>query len=561
MKRIASLVAILLAVAVPRMLAEANPGGAGARADSSPFYDRDGDRVFDDLQARLPELGPQERIRAIVLFRDPVTDAKVAELRLEHGSFPVAATWQVIDGMSADLTASQIRAFSQRSDVIQVEPERIFRAAMDTARKWYGVDKSVTDFGVTGDRSGALKTYTSADVVACVVDTGIDSSHVDLNQGQVIGWKDFVGSRASAYDDNGHGSHVSGILAGQGDGLWSRRGVAYGTALVGVKALDASGAGSTTNIINGINFCVTSKAAYNIKIINLSLGTGGSSDGKDSVSVAVNAAFDAGILPVVAAGNDGPAASTVGSPGAASKALTVCSLADPGEGGFFISTFSSRGPTADSRVKPDVCAAGESISSVAAGSGSGYTTLSGTSMATPFVAGVVALMIDANPSLSPTDLKTKITTTAQDWTAAGADSDVGLGRIQAYEAVKSAGGFTGTAPTVPSHYVSGAQTISRSGNSDSWTFSITKTSYPIALTLIVPGATSSKDFDLYLYEKSGSSWTLRGSSETTTRQETIDFTPTATGTYEAVVLSYAGSGSYTLDSSYGGSAPVLSSNG
>jgi serine protease AprX len=328
-----------------------------------------------------------------------------------------------------------------------------------------------------------------------------------------------------------------------------------------VKALNSAGSGTTTSIINGVDFCASKRTTYNVRIINLSVGSGGSSDGTDALSRAVNAAGDAGILPVVAAGNGGPAASTIGSPAAAAGASTVCSLVDPGEGGFFLSAFSSRGPTADGRTKPDICAPGERITSVKAGSGNGYTTLSGTSMATPFVAGVAVLMLDADPTLTPAALKSKLRATAQDWRSTGADNETGAGKLQAYDAIKAAGGFAGTGPGVPAHYMSNAQSLARTGAVDEWTLPVTKTSYPIALTLNVPGATSAKDFDLYVSYWTGSAWIQKAASESSTRQETISFSPSAAGTYRVTVRSYAGSGSYYLDSSYGGGAPALGSNG
>jgi len=530
-------------------------------ASAQSFRDIDHNRIDDALDAQLPGLAPGARVPAIVLLRGPATPEVLDALQRDAGGFTVEATWQVLGGVTAQLTPQQIRKLAGRDDVIQIEADREVHAAMSTARRWYGVDQAVSDFGVTGDRSGALKTFTRTDIVACIVDTGIDASHVDLNQGQVIAWKDYVNGRARPYDDNGHGSHVAGILAGQGDGSSVYRGVAYGTALVGVKALNSSGSGTTSSIISGVNFCVSNKATYNVRIINLSLGSAGSSDGTDALSRAVNAAADAGILAVVSAGNGGPGASTIGSPAAAAKALAVCSLVDPGKGGFFLSAFSSRGPTADGRTKPDICAPGERITSVKAGSGSGYTTLSGTSMAAPFVAGVAALMLDADPALTPAGLKAKLLATAQDWRSAGADTETGAGRLQAYNAIKSAGGFAGTPPSAPSHYMSNAQSLARTGAVDEWNLPVTKTSYPIALTLNVPGATSAKDFDLYLTYWTGSAWIQKAASETSTRQETISFTPTAAGTYRVTVRSYAGSGSYYLDSSYGGGAPALGSNG
>lgn len=523
------------------------PDVAGVR--SSPYADRDRNRVYDELDAAVRRLAPGERVTAIVLFTRPLGRPDVAQLQERYGGFPVNAVWSVVNGFSAELTKAQIEALSRRDDVVQVEPERVYTADMGTARRWYGVDKAKADFGLDGDRNGNVKSFSATDIGICVIDTGIDAAHVDLDQGQVIGWKDYVNGRTTPYDDHGHGTHVAGIAAGQGDGNSAYRGNAHGASLVGVKVLNSAGSGTTTNIISGVDFCVSNRSVYGIRVINMSLGSSGSSDGTDSLSTAVNNAYDAGVLPAVAAGNSGPAAFTIGSPAAAAKALTVCSLADPGEKGFFVSSFSSRGPTADGRTKPDVCAAGHAVTAAKAGSGNGYTTLSGTSMATPFVAGVAALMLDANPALTPGDLKTKITSTTEEWRSPGADIDTGFGRLQAYEAIKSAGGYTGTGPAVPTHGRTGEQTLSGTGATHRWTFGVTTTAYPVALTLIVPGASSSKDFDLYLYSPSG---TLLGSSESVTRQETIAILPSSTGTYEARVKSYTGSGNYFLDVSYGG---------
>jgi len=479
------------------------------------------------------------------------------ELHARAGAFPVRARWHVIDALAASLTGAQRARLARDPLVRSIEPERTFHIDGSTARASYGVTKAVADFGVTGDRDGASHSFSRTDVVACVIDTGIDASHVDLDQGQVIGWRDFVNGRSSPYDDNGHGTHVSSILAGQGDGNTAYRGVAPGAALVGVKVMNSSGSGSTSTIISGVQWCIDHKTTYNIRIINMSFGSSGSSNGTDALSAVVNSAADHGILPVVSAGNDGPAASTIGTQAAAAYALTVCSISDPGVKGFSISPWSSRGPTADGRVKPDVCGPGQSITAARAGSGSGYVTYSGTSMAAPFVSGVAALMLDMNNALTPAQLKYNMTVSAQDWTVAGTDSEVGAGRLQAYEAIRRVGGRTGTGPVVPNHFVTGSS-LRASGNEDQWTLHVSATSFPVAVTLIIPGASSSKDFDIRLRAPNG---TIVATSDGTSRQETIGITPSATGTYVLLVDSYVGTGGYDLDFSYSGTAPVLASNG
>jgi serine protease AprX len=321
--------------------------------------------------------------------------------------------------------------------------------------------------------------------------------------------------------------------------------------------MNSSGTGSTSTIISGVQWCIDHKASYNIRIINMSLGSAGPSRGTDALSAAVNSAAAHGILPVVSAGNDGPAASTVGSPAAASNALTVCSISDPGVKGFSVSPWSSRGPTADGRTKPDICGPGQSITAARANSGNGYVTYSGTSMASPFVAGVAALMLDMNNALTPAQLKYNMMVSAQDWVIAGTDSDTGAGRLQAYEAIRRVGGRTGVGPVVPNHFITGSS-LQTSGNEDQWTLRVSTTSFPVAITLIIPGASSSKDFDIKLRGPNG---TIVATSDGTSRQETIGITPGLTGTYVLLVDSYAGIGGYDLDFSYSGTAPVLASNG
>ncbi len=479
------------------------------------------------------------------------------ELHARAGAFPVRARWHVINAVAASLTAAQRARLARDPLVLSIEPDRVVHIDASTARASYGVTKASTDFGVTGDRDGLPRSYSRTDVVACVIDTGIDSSHVDLDQGQVIGWKDFINGRSSPYDDNGHGTHVSAIIAGQGDGNAAYRGVAPGAALVGVKAMTSSGTGTASTIISAVQWCIDRKTTYNIRIINMSFGSAGPSSGTDSLSAVVNAAADHGILPVVAAGNDGPGVSTIGTPAAAANALTVCSISDPGVKGFSISPWSSRGPTADGRAKPDVCGPGQSITSARAGSGNAYVTYSGTSMAAPFVAGVATLMLDANYALTPAQLKSSMMGTAQDWSAFGTDPEVGFGRLQAYEAIKRVSGKTGTGPSVPFHQAT-SNTLRASGNEDAWTIHVSSASAPIALTLIIPSASGTKDFDLTVLSPTG---TTLATSDRTSRQETIGFTPSTTGTYVVLVDSYAGTGGYDLDFSYAGTAPVLASNG
>ncbi len=509
------------------------------QAQAELLFDADGDKLAENLEQLM--LQSNDPLPVIVMLNQPATDAAVSDLEARFG-FTAFARWDVIPGFAANLTPAQVLTLAQLPEVKQIEHDNPVYACLGTASSWYGATKARSDFGVDGNADGSSG-YSKNDIVITILDTGIDAAHYDLDGGKVIGWKDYVNNRTTPYDDNGHGTHCASIAAGAGDANPTYKGVAPGAALVGVKVLNSSGSGTTTAIVNGINWVVSNKATYGIEVLSISLGSSGSSDGTDALSVACNNAVAAGIVVCVAAGNSGPKTYTIGSPAAAESPITVGAMSDCGEKGYFLAYFSSRGPTADGRIKPDVCGPGWNITAAKKGTTNQYTTMSGTSMATPFVAGIAALMLDANPALTPAQVKSYLQSTAQDWGPTGKDVDYGSGRSQAYEAVKAAGGYAGTGPVVPEH-VYRADNLTAKGKTDIWQVNVNSTTYPIAVTMVMPSWTTSQDFDLYLYNPSG---TQVAKSAGTTRQEYIGYTPTVTGNYKLYVKSYKGSGSYFFD--------------
>jgi len=512
--------------------------------------DTNKNKLFDNLEEKIAKATDSDEIPVIIMFNKKLSDTEFESIKNIAGNPKIKHKFETIPGIATSLTKKQIEALAKSDLVKQIEYDEPVYATMSTASYWFGVNKSRTDWGVDGDRDGNPTSYSTTDIVVAVIDTGIDTSHVDLDGGKVIAWKDYVNNRTSPYDDNGHGTHVAGIIAGTGEGNPNYKGVAPGAALIGLKVLDSTGSGSMSNVTAAVDWCIQNKSTYNIRVINMSLGTSGSSDGSDSTSVAVNNAVNNGIVVVVAAGNSGPAKYTIGSPGAAENAITVGAMADVGENGFNQAYFSSRGPTADGRTKPDVSAPGYNITAPKANSINQYVTYSGTSMATPFTSGTVALMLDANPNLTPTQIKNIIANTSKDWGPTGKDIDYGYGRLDSYEAVKSAGSYSGTNITVPNHLY-GSGSLSGTGYYRDWYFDVTDTSYPIAITFIMTNwSGGSPDFDIYLYSPSG---TQIAKSEGVTRQETITYTPTTTGTYRLRVYSYSGSGPYFFDISAGAS--------
>jgi len=549
---VASMVIMIVSSWAP--FASAKP----SEVQTSVFMDANRNKIFDELEQIMGH-SSDSAIDVIVMFKTAPSDYLIESIRHSVGWFTVKLQWTIIPGMAASLTPSQIWASSWMDEVVQIEYDAPVYACLDTATYWYGAQKARTDFNVDGDGDGNATAYSKDDIVIAIIDTGIDPGHVDLDEGKIIGWKDFVNNRAEPYDDHGHGTHCASIAAGTGEGNSAYKGVAPAAALVGVKVLNSQGSGTASNVVSGINWAVDNNATYGIEILSCSFGTSGSSDGTDSVSQACNNAVDKGLVVSVAAGNSGPAKYTIGSPGAAEKVITVGSIADVSHKGFFLNSWSSRGPTKDDRIKPDVCGPGYLIMAAKYNTKNEYVEKSGTSMSTPFVAGTVALMLDANPSLNPTEVKNTIASTSIDWGPSGKDIDYGWGRLDSYEAIRSAGSLSGTGPAVPNHFY-GQEDLPRSRYYDLWKITVTSTDYPLAVSFIIPdwketwlGGTP--DFDIYIYDPAGKEI---GKSTGTKRQEIIAVSISATGTYTLKVYSYRGSGKYFFDISVGGSGISLS---
>ncbi|HLN64207.1 MAG TPA: S8 family serine peptidase, partial [Symbiobacteriaceae bacterium] len=235
---------------------------------------------------------------------------------------------------------------------------------------------------------------------------------------------------------------------------------------------------------------------------------------------------------------------------ACAASMTVAAMQDLAEGGFGLASFSSRGPTRDNRIKPDIGAPGVNIMAPRANSGNQYVSYSGTSMATPFVSGTVALMLDANPNLTVQQVRDILQGTAVPWGPEGKDVDYGWGRLDGYAAVKrAAGGSGGSGPAVPGHlYFEG--NLASQGAKGEHSFTLNDVSYPVCVTLIMPNWSGSNnpDFDLYVFNPDGSEL---GRATGSNRQEQVTKRVTQTGTYKVEVRSYAGAGQYFLDVSAG----------
>ncbi|HEX6335742.1 MAG TPA: S8 family serine peptidase, partial [Jiangellaceae bacterium] len=249
-------------------------------------------------------------------------------------------------------------------------------------------------------------------VTVAVLDTGIDDQHPDL-AGKLVAQENFTDSD-TARDRHGHGTHVSGIVAGTGEASGGQfTGVAHGAQLMSGKVLGDGGVGQVSWVMAGMEWAAENGA----DIVNMSLGTEDPTDGTDPMSQALNSLTEQhDVLFVVAVGNSGSADQTVASPAAADAALAVGSVSKA----EFLAFSSSRGPRkGDFAIKPDVTAPGVLITSARAeGTSIGnpaehpaYRETSGTSMASPHVAGAAAILLQAHPELSPAELKARLSTT------------------------------------------------------------------------------------------------------------------------------------------------------
>ncbi|MFQ7575443.1 MAG: S8 family peptidase [Lachnospira sp.] len=246
-------------------------------------------------------------------------------------------------------------------------------------------------------------------VGVAVIDTGI-FRHNDFDN-RIVAFADFVNQKINAYDDSGHGTHVSGIIAGSGKASRGKyRGVAPKSAIIAVKVLDKRGNGRVENVIAGLDWVLRMKKIYNIRIVNISFGTTSKKD-KDmekTLIAKVEQLWDAGIVIVVAAGNSGPERNSVTTPGNSKKVITVGSFDDSSYRiNGPIRYYSGRGPIGEAVIKPEVVVTGANIVACSNHQNS-YSIKSGTSMSAPIVSGAVARLLEIHPDLTPDDVKNRL---------------------------------------------------------------------------------------------------------------------------------------------------------
>jgi serine protease AprX len=461
-KRTVSVLLVALALLVPGVASakahahEAAKKKAGAPSQSVKNYKLDG-----ELTKRSKDRNGSNKVRVIV------TLLPGQSLPAEFKKFALGGSLGLINGQVLELSHNQLVKFSAHPSVFRIHMDR-------------GIGKDNYRTSVTTGARTVQETlgYTGAGIGIAVIDSGITSWHDDLtnktsktypygNQ-RVAKFVDFVNGRVRPYDDNGHGSHVAGIIAGNGqDSQGEKSGIAPGASLISLKVLDANGQGTISNIIAALGWVVANAQTYNIRVVNMSVGAGiHESYWTDPLTLAAKAVTDRGITVVTAAGNMGKNAAGhlqwggITAPANAPWVLTVGASSTNGtltRNDDSMATFSSSGPSyIDFEAKPDLVAPGVGTVSLAVPGSNfyinkptalvdakprmgvkAYLSLSGTSMAAPVVSGTVALMLQANPNLTPNLIKALLQYTAQPY----ADPTSTKSPAKQYSALRQGAGF------------------------------------------------------------------------------------------------------------------------
>jgi subtilisin family serine protease len=430
------LIAILAAIAAPALAAGQ---GVDGKLDAA-------------LQARAR--GWQGTSRVIIQTDD---DASGADTLIRSLSGIPGRRLPLLRGQVAQIPDSALNELAGRPAVRAVSLDRRVSGTLERTGATIGATWVRENMGVDGSGIGVA-----------LIDSGVTSWHDDLGAGRVVHFADFVDFQPVAYDDYGHGTHVAGIIAGDGyDSNGARRGIAPAANLVVLKVLDGDGNGYISNVIAALDYAVQNRARFNIRVVNLSVAAGVyESYNTDPLTLAAKRAVEAGMVVVTAAGNFGkspkglPQYGGITAPGNAPWVLTVGAASHNGTAARSddsVALFSSRGPSyIDNAAKPDLVAPGVGIESLADGSSllfaihpaarlwgtvetvtQPYLSLSGTSMAAPVVTGTVALMLQANPKLTPNLVKAILHYTAEHRTGYD-DLTQGAGFLNARGAVQLA---------------------------------------------------------------------------------------------------------------------------
>lgn len=496
----------------------------------------------NDYQAQLVQVPSERAIKDnyIVVFNTPSvlnvqqqgaieSFAMTQALGLEnnYGISVKSHFGSALNGVLVKATPGQVKQLLKDPSVKYIEQDQMMsveptvEAQADQGGATWGLDR--IDQRDLPLNSNYHYDYDGSGVTAYVIDTGVLTSHNEFGGRASHGW-DFVDNDSDATDCNGHGTHVAGTIGG------SAYGVAKNVNVVGVRVLGCSGSGSNSGVINGINWVKNN--ASGPSVANMSLG-GGASQATDD---AVNSAVAAGITFVVAAGNDNANACNY-SPARAANAVTVGSTTSSDAR----SSFSNYGSCLD------IYAPGSSIKSAWYTSNTATNTISGTSMASPHVAGVVALYLDETPSLSPSQVVSRLTSRASDSKVSDAKS--GSPNKLLYSLAGDDGGCGSNCPPTGGE-LSNGQGVSVSGAQGSENqYYIDVPAGQSALAIALAGG--SGDGDLYVsYGTAPTTTSYQCRPYLNGNNESCNFSNPQAGRWYVMVRGYSSYSGATLTGSY-----------
>jgi len=366
--------------------------------------------VFTGAILTAPASGQQPaRVNVLIGFNRQPGPADEALVRRAGGS--IKYTYRLVPGIAATMPENAIDALRRNPNVTTIEPDGFFHKIDAELDNTWGV-KRIGGGTVHGDGNKGLN------VKVAIIDSGIDYTQPDLSANYAGGYN-FVNNNSDPMDDNGHGTHVAGTVAAR-DNETGVVGVAPEAKLYGLKVLNASGSGSFSDVIKALEWAVDN----DIKITNNSYGSSG--DPGTLVKAAFDNSYNSGVLHIAAAGNSGNCAGKNDSVGYPAKYALVVAVAATNQSDAR-ACFSSTGSAVE------LSAPGVSINSTRMGGG--YVVYSGTSMASPHVAGVAALLMNTVASPINSEIRNLLASTAQDLGAAGRDSLYGYGLVDAVVAV------------------------------------------------------------------------------------------------------------------------------
>ncbi len=385
-----------------------------------------------EVKAKSKEDKKQHRLETVKVLKEQSKQSQRSINDALKGKKPekvkeVEPLW-IVNAMGLEATPDVIEELARRDDVAEIIPNsKVYALEEPVGAGSISALAATTAWGVekiNAPQVWALG-YNGTGINVSIIDTGVNYNHPDIADSYLFGI-DYINNDNDPMDDHflGHGTHVAGTVTGNGVS-GTNTGVAPGAKLLVAKVLDNNGIGDSFDVYLASEWSVINGA----DIVSLSLG--GTHD--SSMTTMVNNAIAFGVLPVIAAGNSGPLSSTITCPGDEENTITVGSTNSFDN----IADDSSRGPVTwinGTYIKPDVVAPGVGIVSTSI-DGISYTTMSGTSMATPHVSGAAALILQVNPGMTPLQVRQLLEDTAIDLPPAGKDNITGSGRIDVLEAI------------------------------------------------------------------------------------------------------------------------------